>query len=247
MLEELAGSRYLMNAYAVSSDSWENFRQTGQRASLYEVAAALCGAWSTLAEDQDFLGELNEMATERMEPDLRSALQGPATPAPPAEAPDRQKLVAEFAGYLDVDKLLAQELVVLVQAGMDSVHAVRLISDLRDLLGSRVTGLTSPMLSSLQSNVPLLADKLCKAERTLRVFDYDPVSEAPAQHAPHRRWVGTLRLVGKTLGATAGAAGAVANVAAAIGSFGVVTGFALASVLAGAEAMSSAIADVVES
>jgi hypothetical protein len=247
MLEDLTGSRYLMNAYAVSSDSWESFRQTGQRAPLYEVAAVLCGTWATLAEDQDFFGGLNEMATERMESDLRNALQGPPVPAAPAAGPDRQKLVAEFADHLDVDKLLARELVVLVQAGMESVHAVRLISDLRDLLGSRVTGLTGPMLSSLQSKVPLLADELCKAERTLRVFDYDPVSEAPAQHAPHRRWVRTLHLSGKTLGATAGAAGAVANVAAAIGSFGVVTGFALASVLAGAEAMSSAITDIVES
>jgi hypothetical protein len=76
LLEDLTGSRYLMNAYAVSSDSWENFRQTGQRASLYEVAAALCGAWSTLAEDHDFFDGLNEIATERMEPDLQSALQG---------------------------------------------------------------------------------------------------------------------------------------------------------------------------
>lgn len=247
MLQDLTGSRYLMNAYAVSSDSWQNFRQTGQHASLYEVAAALCGAWSTLAEDQEFLGGLYEMATERMEPDLRSALQGSAIPAPPAIAPGRQAVVVEFADHLDVDKLLAREFVVLVQAGMDSVHAVRLISDLRDLLGSRVTGVTSTMLSSLQSNVPLLADQLCKAERTLRGLDYDPVSEPPAGHAPHRRWVRSLHLVGRALGATAGAAGAVANVAAAISSFGVVTGFALASVLAGAEAMSSAIADVVES
>jgi hypothetical protein len=247
MLEDLIGSRYLMNVYAVSSDSWENFRQTGQQASLYEVAAALCGAWTTLAEDQEFFGGLKEMATELMQPDLAAELAGAPTPTVAGtDATERQKFVAEFGDYLDVDKLLARELVVLVQAGMNSVHAVRLISDLRDLLGNRVTGPPSPTLSLLQPNVQLLADQLCKAQTTLPVFNYDPLSDPKAEHAPHRRWVRTLHLFGRTLGGTAGAASAVANVVAAIGSFGALTGLGLASVLAGAGAMSDAIADVIE-
>jgi hypothetical protein len=92
--------------------------------------------------------------------------------------------------------------------------------------------------------VPELASELCKAQRVLKTFDYEPAAELEAQRRPHRRWIRSLRIVGTGLKATAGAAGAVGNVVAAVASFGVVTGFSLVSVLAGAEAMATALEDV---
>jgi hypothetical protein len=243
VLEDLGNSRYLMKAYARSSDSWENFRQTGQQASLYEVAAILCGAWTTLSDDEDFFTALSEMAHDRMDSDLRIVLSGDTVRA---KDPDRNRVLTEFAAHLDADKLLARELVVLVQAGMDPVHALRLVDDLGEHLSGRLRAMPGPEMATLQQNVPTLAAELCKARQALKVFDYDPLAESEEGAPPHRRWVTSLRLVGKALGATAGAAGAVGNVVAAVASFGILTGFGLASVLAGAQAMSTSIADALE-
>jgi hypothetical protein len=243
MLEDLANSRYLITAYASASDSWENFRQTGQQASLYEVAAILCGAWTTLDEDFEFMGELSDLTADRMAPDLLSALHGKVVPG---DDPTRDTLLGELAAYSDTDKLLARELVVLVQAGMTPVHAVRLVGDLQDLLAPRIEPLSDTQVRALQRNVPRLARELCSAEQTLKVFDYDLASEASKGRAPHPGWVRNLRTVGKGLSATAGAASAAGNVVAAVASAGVASGLAWASVVAGVGAMSTAIASVIE-
>jgi hypothetical protein len=139
-------------------------------------------------------------------------------------------------------------LVVLVQAGMTPVHAVRVISDLRNLLGIRLEGLPDSQSTSwLQEDVEHLARRLCKAQKALRSFDYDPLSDPQAGQVPNSRWVRTLHMVGSTLGATAGAATIVGNVAAAVASFGAMTGLGLASVIGGGQAMSSAIRSYRES
>jgi hypothetical protein len=244
MLEDLANSRYLMNTYAVASDSWENFRQTGQQASLYEVAAILCGAWTTLSDDDDFFEAMSTVTGDRLEPDLRGAFVGDY--APPSD-PDRSKLLSEVAAYSDPDRLLAQELVVLVQAaGMQPVHALRLVSDLRDVLGSRVDPPSQQAMTTLRGNVPILAEELCKAKQRLKVFDYESTTALGAGAAPHRGWIRSLRITGKALQATAGAAGAVANVVGAVASFGLGSALALGSVAAGASVMSATVVDVLE-
>jgi hypothetical protein len=241
MLEDIAGSRYLMTAYATSSDSWENFRLTGDKASLFEVAAILCGAWTALSEDDDFLAGLNEMTEDAMADDLKSALLGDF--APP-EDPERRKLLEDVAANRQTDKLLSQEMVILVQAGMDPVHAVRLVTDLSDLIRRDIQPIETTRMAALRARVPDLASELCKAERVLRAFDYEAAAELEAQRPPHRRWIRSLRIVGSGLKATAGAAAAVGNVVAAVASFGVVTGFGLCSVLGGAEALATAVEDV---
>jgi hypothetical protein len=251
MLEGLSGSRYLLTAYAVSSDAWENFRQTGQKAPLNAVAVSLCGAWKILAEDDGFFGALDEMKMALSESDLRGALEQPVGtrstrgPGPP-QLRDRWKFVAEFAAHLDVDTLLTREFEVLAHAGMEPAHAVSLVTDLRELLGDRLTAPSAPKMASLQQRVKELADQLCNAQETLRVFDYDPVPELEAGHAPHRRWVRILRLVGRGVRALAGPAGAVGNVAAAVDNLDLGSGFQLASVVGGVEAMSSGIDSILE-
>jgi hypothetical protein len=243
MLEDLAGSRYVMTAYATSSDSWENFRRTGDKASLFEVAASLCGAWTALSEDEDFLAGLNEMGEKEMANDLKSALLGDF--AAPKDS-ERRKLLEDVAAHRQTDKLLSQELVVLVQAvqaGMDPVHAVRLVSDLSDLIRRELRPLGQERMAGLKERVPELASELCKAQRVLRTFDYEIAAELEAQRRPHRRWIRSLQIVGTGLKATAGAAGAVGNVVGAVASFGVITGFSLVSVLAGAEALATALED----
>ncbi len=234
MLEDLATSSYLMTAYATSSDSWVNFRRTGQQASLYEVAAILCGPWRALSEDDDFFDGLDDMAAQGLQPDVENAIRGSVAPTSDAS---RHQFLEEISTHRDTDKLLARELVVLVQAGMDSVHALRLVSDLQTLIAPQLYPLPTARISALRNTVPALASELYKAQQTLKVFDYDAESAAEAGRAPHRIWVRDLRVVAKALAATARAAGAVGNIAAALASFGVVTGFALASVLAGAQVM----------
>jgi hypothetical protein len=249
MLEDLANSRYLMNAYAASSESWENFRRTSQQASLYEVAAALCGAWQTLGEDGDFFASLDDMTTEKMPRHLVAALGGVPTDqemAPPPLTPDDVRVAEELSAHREVDKLLARELVILTQAGMEPVHAVRLIGDLQDILKRTIEPLKKSQVDQLRMDVPRLAEELCRAQQTLKVFNFEPASELAAGHPPHRRWVRTLRTIGKALGATAGAAGAVGNIIGAVASFGVVSGLGLASVLAGAQGMVAAVGDAVE-
>jgi hypothetical protein len=193
VIEDLANSRYLMTAYGASSDGWEAFRQTGQQAPLYEVAAILCGAWTVLSEDNDFFAGLSELSLERMDPDLRSALGGIPPPTPNA---DRAKLVEDFLDHLDVNRLLARELSVLVQAGMEPAHAVRLVTDLRSLLAGQISPLSDGDMSALRANVSMLAEDLCKAEQALRVFDFDVISESEAGRAPPPRWMDSLRVVG---------------------------------------------------
>jgi hypothetical protein len=244
MLEDLANSRYLMNAYATGSDSWESFRQTGHQTSLYEVAAILCGAWTTLSEDDDFFDAMSEVSADRLDPDVRDAFRGKHAPA---KDPDRSRLLSDVAAYRHPDKLLAQELVVLVQAArMQPPHAVRLVSDLRDLLAPSIEPVSGEMMSALRADVPRLADELCRAQQRLKVFNYDPATETVEGAAPHRGWVRSLRVVGKTLQATAGAAAAVGNVVGAVASFGLASGLALGSVAGGAAAMSTAVADLLE-
>jgi hypothetical protein len=241
MLEDIASSRYLMTAYATSSDSWEEFRRTGDKASLFEVAAILCGAWTALSEDDDFLDGLNEMSEQRMASDLQSALHGDFVPP---DDPERRKLLEDVAAHRQTDKLLSKEMVVLVQAGMDPVHAIRLVSDLSDLVKRDLRPLGQQRMTALMKSVPVLATELCKAQQVLRTFDYEVVSEVEAQRPPHRRWIRSLRIVKTGLKATAGAAGAAGNVVGAVASFGLVTGLSLVSVLAGAEAMATALEDV---
>jgi len=238
MLEDMATSRYLMNAYAVSSDSWENFRQTGQQASLYEVASALCGAWTLLADDDDFFDGVEE---------ANSRLWSGPTRDPAAEDPVKYGREQDaFDALRDADRLLSKEFVVLVQAGMNPIHVTRLISDLSGVLTGPVEPLPPPSVSALRQDVPLLARELCTAQQALNVLGYGVESEPLAQHAPHRRWVKGLRLVGKALGATAAAAGAVGNVAGAVATFGVASGFALASVVASAQVLTVTLADSLE-
>jgi hypothetical protein len=105
VLEDLANSRYLMNAYAASSDCWDNFRATGQQASLYEAAAILCGAWTILSEDDAFLEGLSGMSDQKMDADLMTRVRASSSPLPPAADEERNKLLGEFAAYLDTDKL----------------------------------------------------------------------------------------------------------------------------------------------
>jgi hypothetical protein len=237
MLEDLTESRYLMTAYATASDSWEDFRGTGNKSALFEVAAILCGGWTTLSDDDDFIYGLDQLTEGRWATDLRSALHGRF---PNAVGEGRLELVEEVMSYRATDKLLSQEMVVLVQAGMDPVHAVRLVTDLSELLTSEVRPPDSAVIAGLKANIPELASELCKAQQLLRTFDYDPLTETEVESRPPRRWTRSLRTLGIALKATAGAAGAVGNVVAAVGSFGVLTGFGLVSVVAGAEAMASA-------
>lgn len=129
-------------------DSWESFRLTSQQSSLFEVAAALCGAWSLLSEDDDFFSALDE-ARERADLEWRQPYQGRST----AEDAARR----DFHVYLDVDKLLAQELVVLVQAGMNPKHVVRLVGDLRESLGREIAppdGLAVQISDTKSQNSP---------------------------------------------------------------------------------------------
>jgi hypothetical protein len=235
MLEDLANSRYLMSAYAASSDSWESFRRTGQQSSLVEVAAALCGAWSLLSEDDDFFNGLDG-AWERAESEWRQSYEGPSLPEDIAQR--------DFHAYLDVDRLLAQELVVLVQAGMNPRHVVRLVGDLREVLGREIAPPDGIAVSDLRDEVTQLAEELCRAQQRLRTLDFDPYTELPAQRAPHRSWLRHLTTFRKALVATAGAASIVGNGAAAISSFGVLSGLGLASVVGGAQAMSTAVHDI---
>jgi hypothetical protein len=241
MIEDLANSRYLMTAYATSSDSWEIFRQTGQQTQLFEVAAILCGAWTTLSEDEDFVEGLAEVSEQRMAPDMREAMQMGFIE--PDADPARKQVLQELLAHQETDKLLARELVVLVQAGMQPAHAVRLVADLQTLLRPRIEPLSDYELSSLRTNIPQLADALCKAQRTLKGFNYDVASETENGRPPHRGWVRAYRLLGKVLVATAGAAGAAGNVAAAVASFGAATGLSLASVIAGGQVLLQAVAD----
>jgi hypothetical protein len=233
-----------MTAYAASSDAWESFRQEGQKESLYEVAAILCGAWTALSEDDDFFEAMSQMTEERMEPDLQNAIRGDFSPG---DDPDRARVLTDLAANREVDKLLAQELVVLIRAGMEPLHSVRLVSDLSGLLSGDLEPLALRDMQELRQQVPVLASELCKAQRVLKVFDYEAAREAAIERAPHKRWVKTLRLLGGSLGATAGAAGAVGNVAAAVASFGFLTGLSLASVLAGGAAIAKAVGEALES
>jgi hypothetical protein len=232
MLENLANSRYLMSAYARSSDSWENFRLTGRQSSLHEVAFALCGAWTLLSEDDDFLEGLSEV------PAQVASMMYPAT----AASPEERARADEFREHLAVDRLLARELVILADAGMDPRHAVRLVTDLGDLLTEEIDqDRVGEHVSVLRNEVGQIAQVLCEAESRLRALDYEPATEVAAGRPPHRTWVRGLKTVGKALAATAGVAGAAANVAASVASFGIVSGLGLASVVGGAQATSVAI------
>jgi hypothetical protein len=235
MLEDLANSRYLMRAYAASSDSWENFRLTGRQSSLHEVAFALCGAWTVLSEDDDFFDGLADV------PNRVGPLMGRAT----GEDREHQQRAAEFHQHLDVDRLLSRELVVLADAGMDPRHAIRLVTDLGDLLMDGFNPeLSGGDVETLRIQAGELADELCKAQLRLRAFDYDPTTEVPAGRAPHRTWMNRMKTVGKALAATAGVASAAANVAASVASFGVVSGLGLASVVAGTQATAIAVSSI---
>ena len=232
MLADLANSRYLLRAYAASSDSWENFRLTGQQSSLHEVAFALCGAWTLLSDDTDFFDGLKEASAQADR--MRAGM---------AEDENEYKQAAEFQELIaDVDKLLARELVVLADAGMDPRHAMRLVTDLGDLLteGIDVDRLEHDV-QMLQHEAHDIAHLLCEAQSRLQAFDYDPVAEAPANRPPHRAWVSGLKTVGKGVAATAGVAGAAGNVAASIASFGLATGLALASVVGGVQGTAIAV------
>ena len=265
MLEDLAESHYLLNAYAASSDSWEHFRRTSQRAPLFEVASTLCGAWTTLSQDDVFLDGLQEITEpylkgDRLRKKARNAprlREGQPEPSRSSGVPESRRPAPrivdveeqdgmEAAGLFDVDKLLAREFAVLQHAGMDPVHATRLITDLRDWLYSpRLEPLRESDLARLRKGVPELAAELCEAARALRVIGFEP-SEAPAGPPPHRKWVRSLWLVKGALGATAAAATVAANVVVFVGSGGLAAGLGLASVFAGAEGMVNSVSTLVK-
>jgi hypothetical protein len=85
-------------------------------------------------------------------------------------------------------------------------------------------------------NVPKLATEHCKANQNLNVFDYDVASEAEAGRPTHRRWIAKLRVL-ESSQRTAGTAAPWPM--PSVASFGVVSGFGLASVLAGAGIMTT--------
>jgi hypothetical protein len=236
-LENLAESRYLVPAYTAASDSWAAFRTTGEPGPLYEVSAILCGLWQTLSEDDEFFAGLEAATVERMPPVFREGLKSPVAVA----GPKRSDGDDDFASYLEGDRLLSKELVVLVQAGLDPSHAVRLVTDLSDLLGDRVHPLDKGGVTRIRRSASDVADELCAAQRRLRAFGFDPIAETIAGHQPHSRWPRALRTIGRALGATAGAATVAANVVAAVATHGIVTALGLASVHAGAQAMSQSL------
>ena len=255
MIESLGDSRYLMTAYAAASDRWQDFRGTGDQNALSDVAGILCGAWTVLSEDDDFLAAMTEMSDESMPDDVASALgkhtvhgdrRGGTKARPVSALPEgRESFLAEISAHRQTDKLLARETTILIRAGMSPAHAVRLVSDLAEMLGPTVAPIPHGRVTNFQIQAAFLAEELCKARQVLQVFDYGS-SESFAKTEPHRRWVRTLRVAGLALKATAGAGGAVGNVAAAIASFGALTGFGLVSVLAGAEVMTAALEQAIQ-
>jgi hypothetical protein len=253
MLEDIANSRYLMRAYAQSSDSWEHFRTTAQQASLFEVAAILCGAWTVLGEDDDFFdgvgvayGRLQELEVLAGVPSKDVPKGGaPLSAAPRADqdlGEDDARVRDEFRAHLEVDRLLSRELVVLVHAGMKPVHAVRLVTDLADVLGDELRPRTMN-LEDLRADITKFAAELCEAETRLRVFSFDPEIDLTAARPPHRGWLSRLKRLRRRIIGIGGAATVAADVAALVTGPGLVSGLGLASIVGGMQALHDGLYD----
>jgi hypothetical protein len=240
MLEDAANSRYLMRAYAQSSDSWEHFRTTAHQASLFEVAAILCGAWTLLSEDDDFFDGVEDAYRRLGE---LGVLLGPADEAPvSADRGDDAGVRRELRAYLEVDRLLARELVVLVHAGMEPVHAVRLVTDLVEVLEGTLVP-HDENFEDLRGDMKKFAGELCAAEKRLRVLEFDPEVELPAERPPHRGWLRPLRPLRRAIIGIGGAATVAADVGTLVTGPGLVSGLGLASIIGGVEAVSRALRD----
>jgi hypothetical protein len=123
-------------------------------------------------------------------------------------------------------------------------HAIRLVTDLGTVLGDRLEPGRIMSAAVLRSYVADVAQDLCTAQKQLAGFDYDPASDHVADAPPHPKWLRHLRIAGKGVLATAGAAGAVANGIVAVTSFGVLSALGLSSVVAGVEVMSVVVEDI---
>lgn len=235
MFDDLAASRYLMVEYAKASDAWESFRATGDPQALDEAATTLAAAWAVLADDEDFwTGAYDAAQLSTTRPMVEALTRGRELPSRSAgRAGEENAMAAELATYRYTDKLLARELVVLIEVGMRPVHAARLVTDLSDVLPATIEPVQPKSVEQTRALAPELAEMLGQIRETLAVLDQDLMVETARPQPPHRGWIRGLRTVGKALKATAGAAAVVANAAGAVASLGLASGFALGSVLGG--------------
>lgn len=241
-LDPLTDVGFTMRAYASASDSWLGFLQNGSPEALRSTAATLAGALAVLGEDPAFFAALRTVVTGvedvrgSMPDDLRQQLDAHVPLAPTGN------------GTLAVDRVLSREVPVLMTAGMQPAHAVRLVTDLSRIVPDGTPVPADAAMARMHSATQALAAELGRAERVVAMTSEPGVvpgspTGAPLPTAPrHRAWAQALRTTAKGLGAVAGAATVAANAAAAIASFGVLTGLGLGSVLVGAEALSRSVA-----